>query len=77
MLPPDVEAQLAGNLMIFLVLTLFGLVMMVIAAMINGIKESWNRCLMKITEVFSSVWSLPLVVIFFIWLMVTLLKNSL
>ena len=76
MLPSDLKDQLLGNLMIFLVLSLFGMVLMVIAAIINGIKASWNRCLMRITEIFSGAWSLPLVIIFFIWLMVTLFKNT-
>jgi hypothetical protein len=73
--PPDIEDQLLGNLMIFLLLAVFGMVLMVIAAIINGIKESWNRCLIRITQVFSGAWSLPLAIIFILWLIVTLFNN--
>jgi|688.fasta_scaffold1846327_1 hypothetical protein len=76
MLSPDQEAKLFGSLMIFLVLAVFGMVLMVIAAIINGIKVSWNRFLMRITVFFSDTWSLPLVIIFILWLMTKLFKDS-
>lgn len=76
MVDPDVAAQLLGNLIIFAVLTVFGMSLMVIAAIINGIKASWNRCLMRITEAFSGAWSFPLAIVLFIWLMVSLFSKS-
>lgn len=76
MMGNDLQTQLLGDFMIFSMLAITGMALMVMAAMINGIKLAWERCLMWITDLFSGLWSLLLVLALVVWLIVTLLDKS-
>jgi ABC-type dipeptide/oligopeptide/nickel transport system permease subunit len=76
MMGHDLQTQLLANFMIFSMLAITGMALMVMAAIINGIKIAWERCLMRITNLFSGLWSLLLVLVLVVWLIVTLLDNS-
>ena len=76
MIADDLQTQLLADFMIFSILAITGMALMVMAAIINGIKIAWERCLMRITDLFSGLWSLLLVLVLVVWLIVSLVDKS-
>jgi hypothetical protein len=76
MIADDLQTQLLADFMIFSILAITGMALMVMAAIINGIRIAWERCLMRITDLFSGLWSLLLVLVLVVWLIVSLVDKS-